>query len=96
MAIIPSNAGKKRDQKLHLDTAELIREKLTNALFPFFKGKTAKQRLNKAVDKAVESISGLVTTKQNSRQKLGGTVMTQSASMKNPATGEFNQPPRNV
>jgi hypothetical protein len=96
MPIVPSNAGKKRQQNQHSDAVEVARDRLTVALTPYFKGKTAKQRLDDAVAESIKAIAGLITTREVSGQNLGATVMTEAASMKNPATDEFNKPPRNL
>lgn len=95
MPIVPSNAGKKKEIAMH-DAVEVARQKLTVVLAPFFKGKTAKKRLEEAVSQSIAAIAGLITTREVTGQKLGGTVMTEAASMRNPATGEFIKPPRNV
>lgn len=96
MPIVPSNAGKKRNEIKTADAVEVAREKLTVALGPYFKGKTAPKRLSNAVNDCIEVIAGFITTREVTGQKLGGTVMTEAASMRNPATGEYNNPPRNL
>ena len=95
MPIVPSNAGKKQEIAMQ-DAVEVARQRLTKVLAPFFKGKTAKKRLDDAVSQSVASIAGLITTRSVTGQKLGGTVMTEAASMRNPVTGKFGKPPRNV
>ena len=96
MPIVPSNAGKKIQQNQHSDAVEVARDRLTSALAPFFKGKTANKRLDDAVTKSINAIAGLITTREVSGQNLGATVMSEAASMRNPATGKFTRPPRNL
>lgn len=93
MPIIPSNAGKKQ---LTSDAVEVARERLKTVLSPFFKGKTADKRLNDAVTQSIAAIAGLITTREVTGQKLGGTVMTEAASMRNPVTGKHTKTPRNL
>ena len=76
MPIIPSNSGKNKQEIAIQDAVEVARQKLTVALSPFFKGKTAEKRLNDAVSQSIASIAGLITTREVTGQKLGGTVMT--------------------
>jgi len=90
--IIPSNAGKKSCS----DTVELVRERLTDALRPFFNGKKSEDRLSRAVDASVDSIVGLITTMDVSGREIGAVVMTEAASIKNEHTGEFNSRPRKL
>jgi len=90
---IPSNAGKK---PLSYDPVELVKKRLTKALRPHFKGKTAEKRLEKAVKDSIEAIAPLITTQEVTGQKLGGTVMTEAASSRNPHTGNFGVAPRNI
>lgn len=93
MPIVPSNAGKKQ---LTSDAVEIARERLRTILMPFFKGKTAHKRLDDAVAQSIVAIAGLITTREVTGQKLGGTVMTEAASMRNPVTGKHTKPPRNL
>ena len=96
MPVIPSNAGKKRQEIAKGDAVEVARQKLTEVLAPFFKGKTGKTRLEEAVGQSIAAIAGLITTREVTGQKLGGTVMTEAASMRNPVTGQHMKPPRNI
>ena len=95
MPIIPSNAGKK-NKSLHLDAIDTVRNKLIIVLGPFFYGKGREKRLEKAVDNCISTIAGFITTRESPKQKLGATVMTESASTRNPVTGYFDKPPRNL
>jgi len=90
---VPSNAGKK---PLSYDPIEVVREKLLEALRPHFKGKTAQRRLEKAVKDSIEAIAPLITTREVTGQKLGGTIMTEAAATRNPHTGDFGIAPRNI
>lgn len=96
MPVIPSNAGKKKDDRRAADAVGFARARLLEALAPHFKGKTAEKRLKVAVDDSIAAIANLITTREVSGQKLGGTVMTEAASTRNPVTGEFTKPPRNL
>ena len=93
MPIVPSNANRKNEIAV-ADAVEVARDKLRVALAPFFKGKTT--RLEDAVSQSIEAIASLITTREVTGQKLGGTVMTEAASMRNPVTGKHGKAPRNL
>lgn len=64
-----------------MDALQNARGLLKESLRPFFKGKTAEERLEKATAAALESVSHLITTRADApKNKLGVTVMTESAS----------------
>jgi len=90
---IPSNANKKH--KTH-DAVEIAREKLTEALRPYFRGKTAEERLKKAINDCIKVVAPLITTREVTGQNLGGTVMTEAASQRNPISGDYGVAPRNL
>ncbi len=96
MPVIPSQAGKKKKNITGGDAVEVAHQKLTEVLAPFFKGKTAKTRLKDAVTQSIAAIAGLITTREVTGRKLGGTVMTEAASTRNPVTGLYTKPPRNI
>lgn len=60
---------------------EVVKQLLKESLSPFFKGRAA-SKLDEAVNSAAESIAHLITIRENvKKNKLGATVMTESASM---------------
>ena len=96
MPIIPSNANRNKNESASSDAVEVARKRLAEALSPYFKGKTSAERLEKATNAAIAVIANLITIREVSGQKLGGTVMTEAASMRNEHTGEFNKKPRSL
>lgn len=59
----------------------IARGLLEEALAPHFKGKNKAERLEKALNDVMESISHLLTTSEDAKKnKLGVTVMTHDAS----------------
>jgi len=64
-----------------MDALQNARGLIKESLKPFFKGKTAEERLEKATAATLEAIGHLVTTRTDApKNKLGVTVMTESAS----------------
>ena len=91
VARIPSNGGKKAGK----DVSDLAADRVRGALGCFFKGKTAPKRLAEATEAVLVAISPLLNL-DRPLSKKGGVVMTESASMRNPHTGDYGTKPRSV
>lgn len=71
---------------------ELARENLYESLLPYFKGKNKEERLDRAVNDALNSISHMLSLESARKNPLGATVMTEGAS----ATKKAGSQPRNL
>lgn len=76
------------------DPIELAKGIIREALAPYFKGSRNVKRHKNATEDVLEAVSHLVKTSPAPKNRLGATVMTESASQRNPHTGNHNVPPR--
>lgn len=79
------------------DPVEIARQVTREALSPHFKGPKRVERLEKATTDVINSIVHLVKTAPTTQKgRLGATVMTPTASERNPHTGKHSVPPRQL
>jgi hypothetical protein len=77
------------------DPVEIARQLIRDSLSPYFKGPKRAERMQNAANDIVEAIVHLIqTTPATQKGRLGATVMTETASTRNPQTGKHNVPPR--
>ena len=79
------------------DPVVIAGQLIMEALGPYFKGPKRAERMKKAADDAINAIVHLIkTTPATQKGRLGATVMTETASTRNPSTGQHNVPPRTM